>query len=250
MLSEKICFWLSSASSDPGKHDAGVPFPRMSELNASHCMISIKLPPLGSRTPSIPAPASVSLFPHICIHVVHSCVWLYFPICVYVCVRACVWLCQRFFIPHWTVLADSSSSFSLFCFPSHLLVWGVSALMHLSSSELSFCTEWPMLFRLEAYWRQSPKSIHSLWSTFKSDQRSTLLFSCLPLDRPEGALPGLPIFHYFSPPFPLILCHYFCFEPSFLLPFWSPCPSFVLFVFCVAKEKEWENTNQQIQHLL
>lgn len=148
-------------------------------------------------------------------YVYMSCVLVCQTLFSRMCVCVCVWLCQRFFIPHWTVLADSSSSFSLFCFPSHLLVWGVSALMHLSPSELSFCTEWPMLFRPEADWRLSPKSIHSLWSTFKSDQRSTLLFSCLPLDRPQGALPRLPIFHYFSPPFPLILCHYFCFEPSF-----------------------------------
>lgn len=36
----------------------------------------------------------------------------------------------------------------LFCFPSHLLVWGVSALMHFfspSPSKLSSCAEWPTL---------------------------------------------------------------------------------------------------------
>lgn len=116
----------SKAPSAPGKHDTGISFLTVCLSWMVPTAWSVKIywhHLLGSITSSILVLALHVFFPHICICVVcFLCASFYLS---YVCVRACV---SKYASDSSSQLDCSSWLFlqlSLFCFPSHLLVWGV-----------------------------------------------------------------------------------------------------------------------------
>lgn len=178
--------------------------------------------------------------------------------CWSMCVRVCNSLPLSFCVPPPTAVRTSPA---LLCFPSHLLAWDVycfdtsllsSAHLNFHSAQSDWCctrTDWVMPV--------SPSDcIPPLCIEPHSDmiQLASYSFAFSPYWTWIDALPLelslysiCPLFFIFSFPFlpqffiQLPFCSFF--DPMHPSPLPSPSS------FCVAKEKEWENSSRPIQQL-
>lgn len=165
---------------------------------------------------------------------------------------------QAFFTPHAFVCVNVRVRlpllcfpFSLLCFPSHLLVWDVSRFdtsLLMWTSILLGVTGALRLWLSGAGLQTDPFTL--LRSAFEYYWVSTLLFpvshrlDCYSFQ----SSPCAPFALSFPPSIPSFY-YYFVLNFPFA-PFLTPVPLlFIYFFSCVAKEKEWENSSQQIEQL-